>query len=253
MLEQLKKQSMKDVMIRLVICAIIILILLGVTRSSLLKLIKGPQDFSSLSLEELPDAYVNGDINVIIDVFAEYYEENDDGTEEITKNYYVIPFGEDKYIGLNVSKGDFPLANLICDETYEYLMGTRDDLTSKIQVTGTVNKMNEETYGYYLDWFEKSQFLENSTTEAIEAAALPYMLQVDYIGTLDSALIYTLLVCICLVLLYAIIILIKGVTGAYLSRVKKYIKHNDSNFSLERMEVDYLSSVPIESVRVGKT
>jgi len=252
MIEQLKKISMKHVMLRLLGCIFIILVLLGVSSDSLLKLMKGPTDFSTLSIENLPNSYIKGDINAIIDVFAEYYTKKDDGPEEVTDNYYIIPFGEKEYLGLKVNKSDFDLANQICDETYEYISGTSDELTTNMEVTGTISKMNDETYGYYMDWFETSGFLEDSTAAELESVAIPYILKVDYIGNLDSFWVYIIIICIIIVFLYAIIILLKGLTGFYQSHIKKYIKQNDSHFNLERLEVDYLSAVPIESARVGK-
>ncbi len=250
--EQLKKMSMKSVKKRLLASIVILIILLAVFGSSFYKLIKGPEALYSLPVNELPNAYVEGDINVMVDIFAEYYEENDDGSEDILKNYYIIPIGEEEYFALEVKQNDFDIANQVYDETYEYLIGERDALTTSMKVTGTVKKMNDDTYDYYMDWFETSGFAEEPAAESIESIALPYVLQMDYVGNFDYFIVYIALGVSGIVLLYAVIILTKGLSGAYISPIKKYIKDNENILSIERLESDYENAVPVENIRAGE-
>jgi hypothetical protein len=131
-------------------------------------------------------------------------------------------------------------------------MGDRADLTTSMKVTGTINDMSDEIYDYYEDWFLTSGYIEYPTTEDLEQLALPYILQVDYIGAFDSFVLYAMLFGAGAVLLYAIIILIKGLSGLYLSPIKKYVKQNESSLSTERLEADYMDAIVIGSVRIGK-
>lgn len=253
MFEELKKQSKRYVFRILAGIAVIIIVFLGITSASILKLIEGPKDLDSLSIDELPGSYVKGDINIIIDDFAGYYVENDNGTEEITDNFYIVPIGEEEYIALKVSKEDFDIANQICDETYEYMLGNRDDLSTTMTVTATINKLKDDAYEYYVDWFKTSGYLENPTMEEIERIALPYMIQVDYVGKIENTALYILFAAIGVAILCAIIITIKTLTGAYVAPIKKYIKRNEDHLNSERIEVDFQNASHIENIYIGQS
>lgn len=249
MFEQLRKQSRKSTRNRLLICLLIVGVVAIVTGKSVTKLIEKPQKLDDLAIEQLSGAYVNGDINAIIGNFAEYYEENEDGSEKnVTDNYYVIPVGEEEFIGLQVAKQDFDGADQIYNETMDYLMGDKSELTTSMNVTGTINDMEGEVYDYYVDWFESCGY----TQEEINKLALPYILQIGYVGDLDSFTTYGLLIVGVVSLLLALIIIIQAITGAYLSRIKKYIKQNETSIDMERIEVDYEGAEELGSVRIGK-
>ncbi|MFA9375978.1 MAG: DUF6709 family protein [Lachnotalea sp.] len=152
MFEQLRKQSMKIVLIRILLCVIIIMIGIVFTKNSLLKMYEGPQNLDLLSMEEIPNSYVDADVYAILSNFAKYYETSDDGTETVTDQYYIIPVGEEEFIGLEIDAQNNTRAQQIYDETYEYINGTRSELTSTLSVTGTINKMDANTYNYYKEW-----------------------------------------------------------------------------------------------------
>ncbi len=248
MLEQLKKQSRKSTRNRLIICLLITIISLLVVSGSLSKLISGPEKLDDLPLDRISAAYVNADINAILGNFAEYYEESDDGSKNVTDNYYVIPVGDEEFIGLQVSKEDFDSAELIFNQTMDYLIGNTDELTSIMNVTGSVNDMDSEVYDYYKEWFEEYGY----TDEEIDNVALPYILQIGYIGAMDQVAVYGLLALAAVGLLLTVIIIIQSLTGSYLSRIKKYIRENESSASMERIESDFENAAALGSVWVGK-
>lgn len=252
MFEQLKKKSMKSALIRIILCIALVAIILVVTKDSLLKLYEGPKYLDSIGMNELPNSYVDADVFAIYSNFAEYYETDDYGTETITDQYYIIPVGETEFIGLEINNEDSYLAQQIYDETYEWFNGQRQELSTTMQVTGSINKMEDDVYQYYKEWFETSGYLENPTQEEIDSIALPYILQVDYIGGFEDYIVYGAILVMGLIILGAVIVLIKSVAGAYLSDIKKFLRKNESYINEERLEVDYLSAVQIESVRVGK-
>lgn len=247
MLEELKKTVMRKVLKRVAICSVIVILILIVVGSSLVKLCQGPKKLSSVPAAEMPGTYVEGDITAIIDKFADFVVDNDNGNEAISNMYYIIPVGDKQYCAINVPKDNTVIANQICNETYDYLMGNRDNLTTTMHIKGTFNKMNDEVYGYYSDWFQKSGFVEDASSKNFEKIALPYILEVDRVGNHYPAELYLAIGAASLILLYAAVIFIKGNTGAYLSQIKSHISQNGSS-----IEFDYHSSVSIESVKVGK-
>lgn len=252
MFELLKKKSMKSALIRILLLVVIVGIIFVFAQDSLLKIYEGPQNLEVLEMDELPDSYVTTEVYSIFANFAEYYETNDSGNETITDQYYIIPVGDEEFIGLEIDANDSYLAQKIYDETYEYYNGTRDELSTTLKVTGSINKMEDEIYEYYKDWFVTSGYLENPTQEEIDSIALPYILQVGYIGGFEDYIVYIALVIMGLLLLSAIIISIKIVTGAYLSDIKKFLRNNTSYMNEDHLDADYLSATQIEALRVGK-
>lgn len=253
MYDQLKKLSMKGVMKRLGAGIVALLIILFVAGQSFLKLAKGPQDLYQLTVDQLPNSYVEGDINVILGAYAEYYVENDDGTEEVTDNYYIIPVGEEEFVGLAVNKEDFSTADQIYNETYDYMMGYRDDLSTSMKVTGTINKMEDDVYEFYEEWFMTSGILENPTKEEFERVALPYVLEIDKVGKLDTYIVYLLAALSVILVLAMLYAFIAGISGLYLRPVKKYITKHQDLVSEERVESDFMNATTIENVMVGNT
>lgn len=252
MLEQLKKESLKKVSTKILFYLAICIILVGIFHKSFINLIEGPKDFETLSIEGLPESYVNGEFQLLIDNFAQYYVENDSGEQNVTENYYIIPVGNEEYMALGIDASDSDEANRICEQTYQYIMGTIDAPPAGIQLTGTINMMSDEVYNYYEDWFKTSGFLGDPTKEDIEKVALPYILQVDYIGFADGYIVYGAMAIIILGFLYSIVILVKALSGLYVSPIKKYVQKNESTISLEQIESDFMNATTINSFRIGQ-
>jgi hypothetical protein len=247
MFESLKKQSMKQVIKKVSIAFGVMVIILIAFGPSYMKLIEGPKDLSKLSVEELPNAYVEGELFYIFDQFAYYYNENDDGTEDITDQYYLILIGEDKLMGLHVQNDDFEIADQIFNESYDFDYGQREELTTSWQLKGTVNKMEGEVLEFYQNYFVEA----GVDAGEIENYSIPYVLEVDYIGSFDSFAVYATLAAFLVLLSYVIITLLKGVTGVYISPVKKYIAKNELAVSLESMESDYAGAKTIDNFTIG--
>jgi hypothetical protein len=252
MFNELKRLSMKKVTGIIILGIAAIIILSVIFGSDAYKLIKGPSDLDSLSVDELNNAYTKGDINVLVDCFVEDYTKKDDGTEDVHARYYIVPIGEE-FFALKVNKSDFGIAEKIYKETYEYLTGDRESLTTSMKIKGTFTDMDEETYNYYYDWFESTNLLDDNSPEAIKKVALPYVLTIDQIGAFDEITLYAGLGFIGLGLIVVLFLLIKGLSGGYLSSIKKYLKANEGTLSLERLDHDFANAVQVEHVRIGES
>ncbi|ROR30428.1 hypothetical protein EDD66_10279 [Mobilisporobacter senegalensis] len=252
MLEQLKKESLKKVRTKILLYLGICIVLIGIFHRCFLNLMEGPRDFNTLSIEELPNSYIKGEFYFLIDNFAQYYIENESGKESVTENYYIIPVGEEEYMALEIDTGNAAESERICNETYEYIMGNTDTPPTGIKLKGTINKMPDEVYEYYEDWFQTSGFLGEPTEEEINRVALPYIIQVDYIGFVDGYIVYGVLALIILGFIYSVIIAIKGLSGLYIAPIKKYVQRNESSVSLEQIEADFMNAASIGTVRIGQ-
>ncbi len=252
MFNELQKFARKKIIARVILSVVALIILLIFFGSSFLKLVQGPTDLDSLSLDELPGAYIETDAYVLIDSFAEYTETDKSGSESTTDLYYIIPVGEVEYMGMGVKPKDFNEASQICDETYEYMMDERDELTSFIHIKGTIKEMDEELAGFYYDWFEETGYIDYSSREELEQYAIAYVIEPETIGVFEGSIVY-LVLAVCAVLILCIIInIVMGSTGACLSQIKKFIANNESTDSLEAIEDDYRNATVVETVRVGK-
>jgi hypothetical protein len=247
MFDSLKKLSMKQVMKKVSIAFGIMVIILISFGPSYMKLIEGPKDLSALSIEEMPGAYVKGELYYIFDQFAYYYNENDDGTEDITDQYYFILIGEDKLMGLHVKTDDFEIANQIFNESYDFDYGQREELTTSWQLKGTINKMEGEVLEFFQSYFVEA----GVDAGEVENYSIPYVLEVDYVGSFDSFAVYASLAVFILLLAYVIITLVKGAAGVYISPIKKYISKNELTVALESMESDYTGAKSIDNFIIG--
>lgn len=253
MLNELKKVSTKHAIARITLSLGVLFFILVFFATDFVKAIQGPKDIYSLTAEEIPGAYVKGDIYAIIDVFAEYYDLNSDGSESSTKQFYTIPVGEEEYAALEVNPKDFDLAEQIYNETYDYLSGNTDKLTTSMTITGTFNTMDEDILKFFNEMLDTSDYFKDYSKEEIDELVYPFVLQKDYIGSSPETTVYIFMGISVLALLYILVILIKVFTGAYLSSIRKYINSNDNSVSQERIEADFENAVKTKFVRIGET
>lgn len=250
MLKDLQNKAVKRARTGIIINVVLLVILLAVTGNSLLKMIQGPVDLYSLSAKDLKGSYVDAELYAIVDLFAEYTEKSKSGIETVTQQYFIIPVGESEYIGVMVPQRDLTMANRICDETFEYVMGDRAELTTTMPVRGTINKMKDEVEKYFYEWFEESQFLGTDDVEEIKQYALPYILEVDHIGWLHEVWVYICIAAGIVFIGYLVYVLIRVLTGSYVSQIKRFLKKHPE-LSMEEIELDYQKGVEIESARVS--
>ena len=251
MFTEMQKAIMKKIRTRVIVCGVALIILLVLFSSSFINLILGPADLYSLSLDELEGAYVEADVGVIIDVFAEYTEKEKSGRETTIKEYYVVPVGDAEFFGMGFKQNELRTAQKISAETFEYIIGERSELKSTVHVKGTIKKMNDELSQYYYEWFLESGFIEYSSLEEIEQYALALVLEPSDIGLFEDSIVYLALAACAILLICILIFVLQGVTGSGLSRVKKFIRENEGTDSLETIEADYHNAAAIEKVRIG--
>ena len=154
MLKDLQNKAVKRAKSGIIITIVALVIILVIGGNSFIKLIQGPADIYSLPVEDLKGSYVDAELYAIVDLFAEYTEKSKSGIETVTQQYFIIPVGESEYIGVMVPQRDLTMANRICDETFEYVMGDRAELTTTMPVRGTINKMKDEVEKYFYERFE---------------------------------------------------------------------------------------------------
>ena len=145
--------------------------------------LKTPVDFNTLAEEEIRSGIrVEGDVYAILDSFAteESWTENGDGSVTPKKTsgyYYIIPIGEESYMGLEVSAGTHGDYDAVASDTWDYLIGTTETLdTVPVHFEGYIAPMEGDLYTYFVEWFQDTEHFGVTDAETIETYALPYML-----------------------------------------------------------------------------
>lgn len=92
---------------------------------------------------------------------------------EDSGNYYVIPMGDNNFIGLKTNQDHVFDMNKLVDETYAFLEGG-DKPTTKVFMEGMVKKMDDELIKYFREYMIASDFTEAE----IDAMGTP--LYIDY-------------------------------------------------------------------------
>ncbi len=100
MYKTLRKESLRRVLPRIIICAVLSVILLGISGDGLLKLLWGPQPLDELSNDELDGKYVSFDASKIIVAFANLTASNSEGDSETLKTYYLLPADDGTYMAV---------------------------------------------------------------------------------------------------------------------------------------------------------
>ncbi len=142
-----------------------------------------------------------------VDIFVDGVEKEDDiktglpidtdmyvllecfGTEEITNNknavkdvyyYYILPVfvGEEDtyYVAMKVDADDENLSDCekIANETISYLLGEIDYMgTQSVHLSGYLEKLDKEKFGYMKEWFTESQYFASDSE--VDKYVLPYV------------------------------------------------------------------------------
>ena len=120
---------------------------------------KTPLNLNEMSATQFEKGViVEGDIYYNLGVF-ETIEHQRNGVTESTDYRYVIPVGEESFMGLEAMNSEM-VASLDAqtDETYDYLEGKIDDTTTVVHITGKIEKMDDEDFGYFKDFLVDSGY-----------------------------------------------------------------------------------------------
>ncbi len=264
MLEQLKKASLKKKMpaiIILFIAAVALLVYLG---PDFITWAKGPVKFEDLSMDEIKDQYVTMTFEL---TFGTYATETTTTTrngakisEKESMQYHAVLIGgldpymySDKmfeYVGLAIPSKYFDTVKIIDRNSYKFFEDyDLRQLDTTMQITGEIFPMDDEMLRYYKKFFSYGDY---SDEEFIQCCA-PYYIKVDQLshGHVDFVIAGNVLAVVLLVI--AIYMLIRALTGGYQSKLVKSLKAQGDS-ELQRAESDYASAAePVKGFKVGRT
>lgn len=250
MFDKLKKKSIKKSLVSVILLVLIGVVLIALEFSNFISLLNGHVKFESLAPDEInEDLIVDATINVNFGCFAEYYEENTDThVTRTTDLYYVIWTGDEddedfRYMGIKVPVSDENAMEAMAEATYYY------EECDPIEYSGAINKMNDEEYKYFKEYFLESGFTEDELDEWI----LPYYINVGALTGGSAVTVYVILGIGVLLVILGIIRLIMAITGGSLKTFKKELEA--AGFSETDVEFDYEGATVFDEkngIRIGR-
>lgn len=249
MFQELKKKYMGKKLGAAVLAFIIGGIVLF-TQADNIKMILAPAvDLNTLRADEITDSMkVKVEVGAILDYYA-YTEE--DG--RITEKEYIIPVGEEEYMGIALGKSYLDQADRNIDLTWEY-MGGDDSAVDRIEpitVTGKVVSMSGESRQFYREYvYEFVDAMEWDSGE--EELFIPYMIQTGSAagGFTGDFLFFGIVAA--LVIIFGIVMLIQGITGSALKDVMKYCEATgNKEMAMQKLERFYAQTPGVEGIRIS--
>lgn len=196
-------------------------------------------NINKISASELQeDKIVRGGLYAILGCYAE----DSEGA------YYVIPVGEDEYMGVYLQKKYEDRAWQIIEDTVDYVNGDRDSLSSyRISTSGMIYKMSSDEREYFHEWFTDTGYMDANDVPNYTADYTYAVIPFSEWNNSNDILCY-IFMGICLAL--ALVSLFWIVTGQDVAAVKKTIRQNGWN--QDEIEADILSGLDKKNVIAGR-
>lgn len=238
MFKELKMISLKTNLITFILLFAVGCIFLGSEWTTIRTLLGGKSNLDELTADQIHDAmYVEGTVWGIYDAYA-----NTTKGTDIVSQEYIIPVGENEYMGLVVKSKYIEQCDALLDETWAYLYDEVDTITGLFRVKGTILSMSDDSWRYF------REVLKEDGMEDMDLA-LRYYLVVDQYGGSETG---ELVVCVAAWLgLWGVAFwtLISTLTGRYQKDLKKYCTENGAEYKVEQF---YRNTTPLHDLRLSR-
>lgn len=209
-------QRLRRALIRVTAVFLAVIILLAITGFSFFDLIRGPKESDVMQQEEL-GTFVKRDVFAILGFYAD--EVKDSG------KYAVVPMGNG-FVTVHFTKRYVESADVILQETNDYINGKMYALDKYVVVQGTTEKLDEDLSAKMLEWFEQNKdwMIEAhiiADTGDIGDYITDTVLMVDTVNSMNQNLVFVLTGLAALGLLYIIAELILMAAGFYLGKPRR--------------------------------
>ncbi len=242
----LRGKSLRHVLPRIIVCAVLAIALLAVSASGLIRLMTGPKNLSDIAVDSLDGEYVSVDASEIVVAFATLSRTDSDDNTVNLKTYYLLPVDDGSYMAVMDTKDkNSALMDRAMEQSEEYYMSDLETLTKLGPVSGTVTALDDNMVSYMTDVIDNYEL--PGYEEGVDSSGLivSWQINLDYVGFLrrQVVIILAVIALIFIVLLAAQLVL--ALSGFYQRRVRQVIG-GDADRD------DYLNAAVIGRVRVGK-
>lgn len=245
MFQELKKKYLVKNLIVAILAFVIGGIVLITQMDNITMLLAPAKELNTLYADEITDSMK---VKVEVDAIMDYYAYTEEDGRVIEKEY-IIPVGEQEYMGLVLGKSYLDKADRNMDATWAYLDGD-DSALDRIEtftVTGKVVSMSGESKQFY------NEFIDSLGWEPEqEEVFIPYMVMTgSAAGGLTGDFIFFGIVA-ALIFAFGIYALVRGLTGAALKDIKKYCEATgNAEAAMQRLERFYAQTQPVEGIRIS--
>lgn len=250
MLEELKKKSFKSSLVLSIILIIAGLALAIWQAPNAFYAMTGYVQFEDLELDEIKNQLVKIDVDTVFDCYLEEYSENTKTHHRTTTNLYYITWTGDeyateyRYITIKVPVKYQDRMDEIMEDTYNGIY------SSPLTLTGKIEKLSAEDYGYFEEYFVDEQ---DFTQEEFESMTSPYYINI-HVSTASQNGVYLVLFFGGIVLIgYSIFRIVKASSGGYIKSFQK--SYQNAGFSDTAIESDMNSAVNYlkkNSIKLGR-
>lgn len=246
MFENLKKKSIKKVLVVSIIFMAVGFLFVAFQISDLLTLMKGHKKFEELQVNEIKqNIIVDTTTEINFGAFLEEYEENTSThVTRTTDMYYVIWTGdmddiEYRYMAIKVPASDIPRMDAMAEVSFY------GETSEPIHFSGTIKKMNNEEWRYFKEYFEEW----GMTEEDMEAFLIPYYIEAGALVGSDATFVYVLLVFGLVLMAMGVIFLVTTANGSTLKSIKKELE--DCGITEDSAEAEYEEARIYDDMRIG--
>ena len=245
MLEYFKKRVSRNMTITVIVCAVIIVIAMAVTRFDFIKFLAGPSKADmNQSLASMEGKYVTFDADYVMANYIRtetIHKKNgvQVGSATLTSLGYIVIMVDDTtntphYFGIVVPAKDEKTLNSLSDQFWDYISGDSDTLPPTYHFTGSIRKIKSGEMTYWNDCISKIK--KTGYLEYVDSMSNLETYTVDYelVGRSPKFLVIICLIAMLLAALYAVFHIVFSMMS-YDSAVKKFIAA-DPRRSMEKLD-----------------
>ncbi|MCD8344840.1 MAG: hypothetical protein LUC38_02620 [Oscillospiraceae bacterium] len=252
MIKELWKKSLKNSLLYSIVCIFAGMMFIMYCRGEITCLVSGYTDFSDLQVSEIRwGVYVTIDLDENYGLFAtKSVEDSKTGEETITDYYYIIKVGNEesgyKYMAIDVNSSDYTRMDRMAEQTAN---GTAESTFTLKGEICTLSSESSVLEGKFSSAVKKLGY----TDDEVDSVMLDYYIDASKgeISWFDSYMLFVALGAA--LVIYGIVILIKGISGACLSDVRKTV--SASGLSPDVIEEDFRNADTVgnnDYLKVGR-
>ncbi len=199
------------------------IILVVVSKFSIIDLVKGPKETDAIQSEEV-GTFVKRDIYAVMGFYA-------DQTDGISGKYSVVPMDQ-KFVSVHFTKRYLDSVDTIESDTNKYINGDITKLDKYVVAEGTVEKVSDDLSAKMYTWFSqnKDTLVKKGVISGTNDAAdylSDYVLTVDAVNSMSETLVLVLTGLAAACLIYMLVELSLVAAGFY--RVKPVEEKSEEN------------------------
>lgn len=248
MFQELKKKFLIRRVFAFIVFAAIGIVLLFLEGDVLKSLISPKADLNTLKGDEIGPMRADVTIEFVLDYYA--YTGPTYSASAATEKEYIIPVGEEEYMGIVLSGADMDKADDNMDATWAYMEGDESayDRITPFTVSGVIAPIEGESRQFYDEWVDSLEWSEEE-----KEVFLPYALTPGFLGGEDTFQFVIIIIFAFGAIILGIYMLIGGLNGSYLKPVMKYCEATgNKEAAMARVEQFYAMTPEEGGVRVSR-